>query len=185
MWVTDAFTKELLKIQKACFQKRKGKKKYQMTEECNCLPLKYILNSSTENLLEHFVFVQVVTKLDQNDTCLGRLLNISEALKHVVSHLHEKSVQWLCICFYIWTLPAFMRRGGAHHVENTVVIFVYYSWNNVHLPLKQIHATWFWVSHCFWIEKNCYHLCWGIVEAWVAIYHPCPLLWAHILIPGM
>ena len=58
-----------------------------MTEECNCLPLKYILNSSTENLLEHFVFVQVITKLDQNDTCLGRLLNISEALEPVVSHI--------------------------------------------------------------------------------------------------
>jgi len=53
------------------FPKKKGEKKYQMTEECNCLPLKYILNSSTENLLEHFVFVQVITKLDQNDTCLG------------------------------------------------------------------------------------------------------------------
>lgn len=27
-----------------------------MTEESNCLLLKYILNSSTEDLLEHFVF---------------------------------------------------------------------------------------------------------------------------------
>lgn len=68
-----------MKIQRACFQKRE-KKKYQMIEECNCLPLKYILNSSTENLLEHFGFVQVITKFDQNTKCLGELLTISEAL---------------------------------------------------------------------------------------------------------
>lgn len=78
-----------MKIQKACFQKRKGeKKKYQMTEECNCLPLKYILNSSTENLLEHSVFVQVITKFDQNNKCLGELLSISEALESMVCHIH-------------------------------------------------------------------------------------------------
>lgn len=53
------------------FPKKKGKKKYQMTEECNCLPLKYILNSSTENLLEHFGFVQVITEFDQSDTFWG------------------------------------------------------------------------------------------------------------------
>lgn len=47
-----------------------------MTEECNCLPLKYIFNSSTENLSEHFVFIQVITKFDQNYKCLGELLNI-------------------------------------------------------------------------------------------------------------
>lgn len=59
---------------------KKKEKKYQMTEECNCLPLKYILNSSTENLSERFVFIQVITKFDQNYKCLGELLNISEAL---------------------------------------------------------------------------------------------------------
>lgn len=59
---------------------KKREKKYQMIEECNCLPLKYILNSSTENLLEHFGFVQVITKFDQNTKCLGELLTISEAL---------------------------------------------------------------------------------------------------------
>lgn len=59
-----------------------------MTEECNCLPLKYILNSSTENLLEHSVFVQVITKFDQNNKCLGELLSISEALESMVCHIH-------------------------------------------------------------------------------------------------
>lgn len=51
-----------------------------MIEECNCLPLKYILNSSSENLLEHFGFIQVITKFDQSNKCVGELLNISEAL---------------------------------------------------------------------------------------------------------
>lgn len=31
-------------------------------KECNCLPLKCIFSLDTENLLEHFVLVQVVTK---------------------------------------------------------------------------------------------------------------------------
>lgn len=68
---------------------KKKEKKNQMTEECNCLPLKYILNSSTENLSEHFVFIQLITKFDQNYKCLGELLNISEALEPMVSHVDE------------------------------------------------------------------------------------------------
>lgn len=59
---------------------KKKEKKDQMIEECNCLPLKYILNSSSENLLEHFGFIQVITKFDQSNKCVGELLNISEAL---------------------------------------------------------------------------------------------------------
>lgn len=39
---------------------KKREKKYQMIEECNCLPLKYILNSSTENLLEHLVLPKLL-----------------------------------------------------------------------------------------------------------------------------
>lgn len=85
------------------FPKKKGGKKYQMTEECNCLPLKYILNSSTENLLEHVGFVQVITKFDQHNSCWGGLLDISEALESVASHLHGTYV-----CFYKGTLPAFI-----------------------------------------------------------------------------
>lgn len=56
-----------------------------MTKEWNCLPLKYILHSSTKSLLEHFVFVQVITKFDQNNKYLRGLLSISEALESVVS----------------------------------------------------------------------------------------------------
>ena len=83
------------------FPKKKGKKKYQMTEECNCLPLKYTLNSSTENLLEHFGFVQVITKFDQSDTCLGELLNISEALGCVVSHLRGTWMRQLFVLLHM------------------------------------------------------------------------------------
>lgn len=69
------------------FPKKKGGGEYQMTEECNCLPLKYIFNSSTENLLEHSVFIQVITKFAQNLKCCGELVNISEALEPVVSNM--------------------------------------------------------------------------------------------------
>lgn len=49
--------KETIENSESMFPKKKREKKYHMTEECNCLPLKYILNSCTETLLEHFVFV--------------------------------------------------------------------------------------------------------------------------------
>jgi hypothetical protein len=77
------------KFRKHVSKKEGGGKKYQMTEECNCLPLKYIFNSSTENLLEHFVFVQVITKFGQSPKCCGELLNISEALEPVASNTHR------------------------------------------------------------------------------------------------
>lgn len=50
---------------------------------------------------------------------------------------------------------------GAHHVANTPVMLVYYSWNNVPLPLKWIHATRLWVScHCVIEKTHCCHPCW-------------------------
>lgn len=47
-------------------EKAGGEEKPQMTKECNCLSLKHICSLATENLLEHCVSVQVVTKFGQS-----------------------------------------------------------------------------------------------------------------------
>lgn len=57
------------KFRKHVSKKERENEKSQMTEECNCLPLKCIFNLSTENLLEHFVFVQVMTEFGPNAKC--------------------------------------------------------------------------------------------------------------------
>lgn len=70
-----------------------------MTEEYNCLPLKHIFNSSTENLLEHSVFVQVLTAFDQNNKCGGEL-NISEALQPLVSTMQGTYLNARVVCLF-------------------------------------------------------------------------------------
>lgn len=97
-----------------------------MTEECNCLPLKYIFNSSTENLLEHFVFVQVITKFGQNPKCCGELVNISEALEPVVSDM-PWDLNVVIDCLFLHMDTACLYLWDTLDIENMIVMFIYYS----------------------------------------------------------
>lgn len=153
------------------FPKRKEGKKYQMTKECNCLPLKYILNSSTERLLERFVFVQVITKFDQNNKCFGGIVeHFSSSGIHGISHAWDLNA--ITVGLFWHTDTACLHLRGAH-AANIVDIFVHYSWHDVHLLLKWTRAAWFCVSRCFLFEKNhCCHLGWlaSWREGWVCLW---------------
>lgn len=89
---THAFTKDLLKIQKACFQERKlgeggrnqGRLRWQ--KECNCLPLKYIFSLAPEKCLGTLCFgYTLLQDFVQSHELLEKRVKVSEALAWVVA----------------------------------------------------------------------------------------------------
>lgn len=85
-----------------------GDEKAGMAKGCNCLPLKRIFSLATEkNLLEHCVFVQVVTKFGQSCERCEPLVKVSEALAPVAA----SGAPGLCTM----ALGGLFHRGSACH----------------------------------------------------------------------
>lgn len=89
-------------------EKAGGEEKARMTKGWNCLPLKHIFSLATEkNLLEHCVFVQVVTKFGQSYERCEKLVKVSEALAPVAASS--------LLGLHTMALGGLFHRGSACH----------------------------------------------------------------------
>lgn len=142
------------------FPKRKGKKSIRWQKNV----IVYHYNTSLTLPLKtsrNILFLYKLLQFDKNNKCFGGCgLTVSEDLEPMLSITQKTWKPEFAFFFFAHVNAVCLNLWVhvQHHVEHFVVMFVYYSWNSIHLPLKSTSETWFSVSHCFLLENNC-HLC--------------------------